>query len=739
MKRELENQHVARAGKRTSCSSSSSTTSRKPTSSTPPIPQAEISGVESSNTTRQTTPEPSADPPKPNVTPKRRTSASIETATTKGDTMRQDIQHELIDAIRLATEASNESFNVFDAVKLLVQKRHLVPPKGSSLQKAINDPSMVGWRWRQKPDPFKDQAVADFLNQVCACLNGQSILRSFATPEFRAAYPLLYGYEHGREDLRPDFILLPKEAWLQVNRCQELNQAFNNYQKCIVVGECKFTDVNEARWQLYKYIRGLKRSQLWRRFAVGVYITQSTCGVVRADQSGIEYTDFAWSETSTDVIKFVRLLNWLSVGSLESFGFDNTFALVPSQRHTSRPPNGKTIRTEYTGCDIASITCGSTKYLVDSLLYNGVAIRGRGTKVFRVHNEDDTAKANPKALKIMWQDTGRVHNEAYFHELARSRGVQNVLLADETCHYTLSDTINGIRGFDSVGGYCRKFHVENRQETRLVLPYHQPLKYFKDLDDLVRGLLGAIKGHRSLYEASILHRDVSERNVLLNGSNGLGEGWLIDLDMACLVEDRDDQAPSTPEPDSRKSRKRRGGPLLDGTPPRKKPVRRESDKAANETADLYSTSSKSAEESEGFKGPKTGTVPYMACGVLRGEEHSLKHDLESFFYVLYLIPFTYDTPFQGRQSSKGIPEVINNWCRGDLQQCGDLKKGVMGTPDRMLRLLTEQSAKGWRDEPEIFTQYLGLLWKLWKVLLPVAWAFSFDSTNISHEDIIQPL
>ncbi|KAG6053348.1 hypothetical protein E4U32_007691 [Claviceps aff. humidiphila group G2b] len=41
---------------------------------------------------------------------------------------------------------------------------------------------------------------------------------------------------------------------------------------------------------------------------------------------------------------------------------------------------------------------------------------------------------------------------------------------------------------------------------------------------------------------------------------------------------------------------------------------------------------------------KTGTRAFMAIGVLRGEEHSFMHDLESFFWVLFWICVHYEGP-----------------------------------------------------------------------------------------------
>ncbi|KAG6090077.1 hypothetical protein E4U31_007957, partial [Claviceps sp. LM219 group G6] len=52
---------------------------------------------------------------------------------------------------------------------------------------------------------------------------------------------------------------------------------------------------------------------------------------------------------------------------------------------------------------------------------------------------------------------------------------------------------------------------------------------------------------------------------------------------------------------------------------------------------------KGREKPSGAHG-RTGTLVFMAIGLLRGEEHSFMHDLESFFWVLFWICVNYEGP-----------------------------------------------------------------------------------------------
>jgi serine/threonine protein kinase len=93
----------------------------------------------------------------------------------------------------------------------------------------------------------------------------------------------------------------------------------------------------------------------------------------------------------------------------------------------------------------------------------------------------------------------------------------------------------------------------------------------------LEALRNAIAGHRSLLEdGKILHRDVSENNIIIAASatEGSPKGRLIDLDLAKELDS-----------------------VLSGASHR------------------------------------TRTMQFMAIEVLQGKGHTYPHDLESFFYV----------------------------------------------------------------------------------------------------------
>jgi Fungal protein kinase len=87
---------------------------------------------------------------------------------------------------------------------------------------------------------------------------------------------------------------------------------------------------------------------------------------------------------------------------------------------------------------------------------------------------------------------------------------------------------------------------------------------------------------------------------------------------------------------------------------------------------------------------RTGTLPFMSLGTLRGHNHTYRHDLESFFYVFLWICIAYEGP--GKRV-KPLPEILENWSTGSYDQIIFLKSGAIRTWD------------GWMDVEAAFTDY----------------------------------
>ncbi|TFY71311.1 hypothetical protein EVG20_g1703 [Dentipellis fragilis] len=88
-----------------------------------------------------------------------------------------------------------------------------------------------------------------------------------------------------------------------------------------------------------------------------------------------------------------------------------------------------------------------------------------------------------------------------------------------------------------------RFNFTSRVLTRtLMSTYGWPVKFFRDVRELVATIRNAIEGHRNLWFGGVLHRDVSVGNILIcSEDNDIRKtrGRLIDLDYSKRTADED--------------------------------------------------------------------------------------------------------------------------------------------------------------------------------------------------------
>ena len=143
------------------------------------------------------------------------------------------------------------------------------------------------------------------------------------------------------------------------------------------------------------------------------------------------------------------------------------------------------------------------------------------------------------------------------------------------------------------------------------------------IEGLLTALRDAIKAHRSLYlKGNILHRDISENNIIITKREKTGDfmGMLIDLYLA-------------------------------------------------------------KELGSGRSGARhqTGTMEFMAIEVLRGTDHTYRHDLESFFYVLLWIIArrVWEKEFFCSAVDRPKRDILKKWYTGSFDDIADAKEGNM--------------------------------------------------------------
>ncbi|GKU11172.1 unnamed protein product [Fusarium langsethiae] len=197
---------------------------------------------------------------------------------------------------------------------------------------------------------------------------------------------------------------------------------------------------------------------------------------------------------------------------------------------------------------------------------------------------------------------------------------------------------------------------ENRIYSCLVIsPAGRVISDFRTIDELLTAMRDAIKAHQSLYMVgNILHRDISSNNIIITkpeAADGF-KGMLIDLDLA---------------------KERDSGP-------------------------------------SGAR-HQTGTMQFMAVEVLRRVDHTYRHDLESFFYVLLWMCArqSWHNGF-AEQEERSRQNLLRKWEIGRFEDIADAKEGHM-TVNGLERILDEF--------PKAFDDVKPLCLKIRKILFPL--------------------
>ncbi|KAM3066403.1 hypothetical protein ACMFMG_012093 [Clarireedia jacksonii] len=226
-------------------------------------------------------------------------------------------------------------------------------------------------------------------------------------------------------------------------------------------------------------------------------------------------------------------------------------------------------------------------------------------------------------------------------------------------------------GVDSFTDFESEMY-DNRVNYCLVTsPAGRPLREYRSVRELLEVLRDAIRGHKSLLEdGKILHRDISENNIIITElpAEGDPKGRLIDLDLA-------------KELDSMPSGARH----------------------------------------------RTGTMQFMAIEVLEGNGHTYRHDLESFFYVFLWICVRYGYEGTGRPKLNKLIRLRTNLLRGWYTGTyADIARNKVGDMDknRFEKIIVEFAPK--------FENLKPLARELRHILFPIRDGAIFTGTFHDH-------
>ncbi|KAL1712436.1 hypothetical protein EV715DRAFT_213661 [Schizophyllum commune] len=220
-------------------------------------------------------------------------------------------------------------------------------------------------------------------------------------------------------------------------------------------------------------------------------------------------------------------------------------------------------------------------------------------------------------VKNTWAEKTLEHTEGDL--LTRAKGVANIpkLVCEERVLRPDGQAWTTTSVRDLATGPERWSIVSNLPQLelrRLVMrPCAVPLSYFSSKVELVSSLRDAVVAHEALYpKYGILHCDIKEDNVMLHGNLPRRRGLLVNFDRAdCASESH---------------------PVV-------------------------------------LERPKS-SIPFTACDVLqvpRFEEHGVRHDLESFLYVIMFVCTEYSGPSHSLRKDFDIrSSPLGPWLDGDV-------------------------------------------------------------------------
>ncbi|KAG6241731.1 hypothetical protein E4U24_006016 [Claviceps purpurea] len=410
-----------------------------------------------------------------------------------------------------------------------------------------------------------------------------------------------------------------------------------SYARTLARGELRrdpmADEAQETRLALARNVQDMLTAQSTRRFALGFTFCGPFMRIWLFDRlGGIASEQINVNREPLQFIKVILGFLWMSE---EDLGFDSSI------KRPDLTVEGAVGKKRY--IDIERLDGSKKRIVLDQGILRSPCIVGRATTCWKAHVKDDPETI--LVVKDSWQEVKRdeegdmlllatrkgVVNVArhYHHETVQVRGmnddvracVRRGLVKATALKPAQSDSESASRApserprkrgtstnpstsaeEEDSGLHPRKkicssppaptdvatgpqIELRNRVHRRVIVQdYGKAIYKASSRQTLLACIEGCIKGHQSLYEAGILHRDISINNLMINEESK--QSWphfLIDLDHAIEIGRND---------------------------------------ASIERANI-------------------GTRPFMAIELLKGEEHSFLHDLESFFWVLFWICIHY--------------------------------------------------------------------------------------------------
>ncbi|GBE88090.1 hypothetical protein SCP_1203190 [Sparassis crispa] len=429
--------------------------------------------------------------------------------------------------------------------------------------------------------------------------------------------------------------------------------------------------------QCADYARLHMSARPFQLFSVGLLIFGSHFCVGIFDRDGVTFSPIhdIWAYTEL----FIRVVRRMACDmSPTELGQDPTAVEVPED--SSLPGAARALAGRLLGSDVPAfpsytVSMGENNprqwCTVGPPLWTSLSFIGRGTSIWRVVELDHGKLSNSVVvMKSAWRSSKRLAEADIYKSIVGSHpGVAKLSYGDDV---HLADKVISV-------DLLRRCFLEEKETPvlhRLFLnTIGRPIWEYSTEIEVLKGILGAMRGHEFLYKQGILHRDVSAGNVMLpqQPAEPGCEGFLTDLEFARIVADT--IYPKTT--------------VTIQVPPVRHPsgIRTESTTRTRTTFEAEKPVLRGA--------AMTGTAQFMAAEILHAVilqddrktqglppvTHAATHDIESFCWVLsYSIGRHLQKP---NPSTKARHEQLQKWYKSCFSHT-DLalirKSRAMGEP-----------------------------------------------------------
>ncbi|THH26697.1 hypothetical protein EUX98_g7490 [Antrodiella citrinella] len=437
-------------------------------------------------------------------------------------------------------------------------------------------------------------------------------------------------------------------------------------------------NLNASELQAVKYVHELGSHGI-RSYAVGFLIEDFTMTLWYIDRMGVVASaPFDFMDEPHFLLLYVASIRYATPTQL---GFFSKLGFPCGDVTADRLDTFDEVTLDLSGsADIDSKPLSDLRFVLDvsedrSINSTHGAI-GRATIVVPVLPAVDCETAvtlcgeEKTVAKISWQSKFRAIGEDSLVRVARvklqaSDTLRTHLkhLVDMKCGLTQSmEEMNVPRA--SMFGLPAEGAKNHRVCRILLMREYIPLRMVDGVDEFKVIFLGVVKGHHAVYETSgILHRDISINNIMFyRDSDGGVVGVLCDWDLAKQLDVSDvdlqlrraivDTVKAEISPNAEKT----------------KTIEPSSSSAQRLSATVPFLEVEILEPQEPRY--RTGTGPFMSLDLLlyfHVPQHTYRHDLESFFFVLvwFIVTHSAETHTMG---------FIRGWLQSNLRALGKTKQ-----------------------------------------------------------------